>query len=280
MSMQVQNKKAQVSNQPVIICKKKTSFQERAAACFDNLWPSLLFLVLILLFWEYGVTFFNVDKLFLPTISSIIKDIIKYFGPANIGHHWWVTIKTFAMGYLLGVPTGIFIASLMSQSKLVTKAFTPVVVTLVTLPTMVIIPTYMVWVGYNTNYRAIIVFLQVASILTLNTLTGFVNVDSNKLDLARGYGASRMQTFFQVIFPNALPEVFQGMRLGVTFSIMTTIGIELVAGTPGLGYIVSFQSGMLETALAWGAVLMIGFTGRFMFMMVQILEKRILTWKR
>ena len=260
--------------------EKKALRAKKRADSWNNTWPALLFLLILLLAWEYGVTILNVDKLFLPSISNIVRDTAENFSGTKVLHHWWVTIRTFGVGYLLGGPTGIVIASLLSQSKLATKAFTPIVVILVTLPTMVIIPTYMVWVGYNIGYRSIIVFLQVTAILTLNTLTGFQNCDENKLALARAYGATRSQTFFRVIFPNALPEVMQGMRLGVTFSITTTIGIELVAGTPGLGYLVSFESGMLETGLAWGCILLIGLTGRVLFMAVQMIERHLLTWKR
>lgn len=260
--------------------EKREQRRQSLSNSWANTWPALLFLLILILAWEYGVKIFNVDRLFLPSISSIFKSTVENFSGTRIMYHWWTTIRTFGVGYLCGVPTGIVIASLLSQSKLATKAFTPLVVMLVTLPTMVVIPTYMVWVGYNVGYRSIIVFLQVTSILTLNTLTGFENVDANKLALAKAYGASHAQTFFKVIFPNALPEVIQGMRLGVTFSITTTIGIELVAGTPGLGYIVSFESGMLETSLAWGCILLIGLTGRVLFMLVQILERRLLTWKR
>lgn len=243
-------------------------------------WPALVFLVVICCVWEFGVKLFNVDKIFLPALSEIVTRTIKGFKGAKVLTHWWTTVRTFGVGYLLGVPTGIVLASLLSQSKLATKAFTPFIIIMVTLPTMIVIPTYMIWVGFDVKYRAIIVFLQVTAILTLNTLNGFLNCDRDKLDLAKAYGASKAQTFFKVIFPNALPEVCQGMRLGVNFSITTTIGIEMIAGAPGLGYIISFECGMLETGIAWGCILLTGLTGRLLFMAVQTFERSLITWKR
>ena len=113
---------------------------------------------------------------------------------------------------------------------------------LVTLPMMVVLPVYMVWVGYDVNYRAILSFIQVAAILTLNTLSGFKNVDQSKLDLAKSYGASRWQTFTKIIFPNALPEVFQGLRLGCTFSILNVIGIEFIVAKSRMGFMYSISA--------------------------------------
>lgn len=246
---------------------------------WEMMWPPLLTLLIIVVAWEILVRAFNVPLVVIPAPSRILKDTLTYFN-SELLDDWLTTIRIIAMGYLTGVPTGIILASLLSQSKLLTKAFTPLVILLVTLPMMVVVPVYMVWVGYDVNYRAILAFVQVSAILTLNTLSGFKNIDQSKLDLAKSYGANRWQTFTKVIFPNALPEVFQGLRLGCTFSILNVIGIEFIAGKIGMGFSVQYYSGLLKTPIVWGCILIVGITGRLMFMIVQMLEKSIVTWKR
>jgi len=246
---------------------------------WELMWPPLLTLVILVGTWEIVVRAFDIPLVVIPAPSVILRETIKYFR-SELLEDWLTTIKIIGMGYLTGVPTGILVASILSQSKLLTKAFTPLVILLVTLPMMVVVPVYMVWMGYNVNYRAVLSFVQVAAILTLNTLSGFNNVDQSKLDLAKSYGASRWQTFTKVIFPNALPEVFQGLRLGCTFSILNVIGIEFIAGKVGMGFSVQYFSGLLITPIVWGCILIVGITGLLMFMIVQMLEKRIVTWKR
>jgi len=246
---------------------------------WENMWPPLLTLVVIAVAWEAAVRLFDVPLVIMPAPSQIVAETCKYFR-SELMDDWLLTVRIIAMGYLTGVPCGILLASLLSQSKLLTKAFTPFVTLLVTLPMMVIVPVYMVWVGYEVNYRAILAFVQVTAIVTLNTLSGFRNIDQNKLDLAASYGASRFQTFFKVIFPNALPEVFQGLRLGCNFTILNVIGIEFIAGKIGMGFSVQYWSGLLKTPLVWGCILIVGITGRLMFMIVQMFERRIVTWKR
>ena len=246
---------------------------------WDVMWPPLLVLCILLIFWEAAVHVFNVSIMVIPAPSLIFRETSKYF-LSELSDDWLTTVQIVALGYLTGVPTGILLASALSQSKLLTKAFTPMIILFVTLPMMVVIPIFMVWVGYAVQYRAILVFIQVSAILTLNTLSGFLNVDQNKLDLAAGYGATRWQTFFKIIFPNALPEVFQGLRLGCTFSILNVIGTEFIAGKIGIGFSVQYYSGLLKMPIVWGCILIVGITGRLMFMIVQMLEKRIVTWKQ
>lgn len=246
---------------------------------WDTLWPPLMMMCVILVTWEIIVRVFNVPVVIIPAPSRVFEETGKYF-VAELLDDWLTTVKIIAIGYITGVPCGILLASLLSQSKLLSKAFTPLIILLVTLPMMVVVPVYMVWVGYEVNYRAILAFAQVTAILTLNTLSGFTNVDQSKLDLAKSYGATRAQTFFKVIFPNAMPEVFQGLRLGFMFSILNVIGIEFIAGKIGMGFSVQYFSGLLKTPIVWGCILIVGITGRLMFMVVLKLEKCIVTWKR
>lgn len=257
----------------------KQEKKQKVFSAWDNMWPPLITLVVALVIWESSVHIFDISPLVIPAPSRIFAEMIRYF-KVELLDDWLTTAGIIAMGYLTGVPTGIFIASLLSQSKLATKAFTPLITVLVTLPTMVVIPIFMVWAGYEVKYRAILVFFQVAAILALNTLSGFQNVDKSKLDLAAGYGASKWQTFTKIIFPNALPEVFQGLRLGCSFSILNVIGTEFIAGKIGMGFCVQYFSGLLKMPIVWACILIVGLTGRAMFMIVQILEKRIVTWKR
>lgn len=258
--------------------KKVKNSENRLTYFKENIFPPLLVLFIIIFLWEGSVRLFKVSTVVLPPPSLILSETVKYF-KLEILPNWLTTVKIILIGYLTGVPTGILLASLISQWKLTVKAFQPLITIFVTLPTMVIVPIFMIWAGYVVEYRAILVFFNVASIITLNTLSGFINVENRLRELAKGYGGNRFQTFFKVIFPNAMPEIFQGMRLGCTFSILNTIGIELIAGNEGIGFVVQYYSGLLKTPIVWGCILIIGLTGRFMFMLVTSLEKRIVDWK-
>lgn len=257
----------------------KPTFKKRATDRWQNMWPPLMMLVILIVAWEFIVRTFNVSIVVIPAPSLIFSETVKYFR-SEILAHWLATIKIIGIAYFTGVPFGIILASLISQSRLASKAFTPLITVLVTLPMMVIIPIYMVWVGFDIEYRAIPVFLNVASIITLNTLSGFVNVESRMLDLAESYGANRWQRFTKFIFPNALPEIFMGLRLGCTFSILNVIGIEFIAGKIGMGFAVQYFGGLIKMPIVWGCILIVGITGRIMFMLVQLLERRLVTWTR
>lgn len=269
-------------NSSAVSTNKKRRFdsskiKDKARLRWSNAWPPLLVLLILLVVWEVAVWAFDISIVVIPAPSLIVQETVRYFR-SEILQHWLATIKIIGLAYLTGVPLGIAIASLISQSKSLSRAFTPLLTVLVTLPMMVIIPIYMVAVGYEIEYRAIPVAINVASIVSLNALTGFVNVEERMLDIGESYGASRWQRFSKIIFPNALPHMFTGLRLACTFSILNTIGVEMIAGKVGMGFAVQYFSGLLKMPIVWGCILITGLTGRIMFSLVQKLEKKLVTW--
>lgn len=257
--------------------KKDNKINMKLYNILQNAWPPLLIFILIIAIWEMAVYFFKIPIVVIPAPHLILSETTKYF-KSELLVHWVATVKIIGIGYLTGVPFGIALASLLSQSNMSIRAFSPLITVLVTLPIMVVIPIYMVWVGFDLIYRALPVFVNVSSIVALNTISGFANVDKRFLNLAESYGATKAQTFFHYIFPSALPEIFMGLRLGCTFSILNVIGIEFIAGNVGMGFAVQYFSGLLKTPIVWGCIAIVGLTGRVMFLMVQILEQKFVTW--
>jgi ABC-type nitrate/sulfonate/bicarbonate transport system permease component len=92
--------------------------------------PPLLTLVILVGGWELAVRLFDVSKAVLPAPSVILEQTVRYF-VSDIFPGWLVTVRTIGTGYLTGVPVGILLASIMSQSRLLTKALTPYVILLV-----------------------------------------------------------------------------------------------------------------------------------------------------
>jgi osmoprotectant transport system permease protein len=72
-------------------------------------------------------------------------------------------------------------------------------------------------------------------ILYRNTLAGLKGVSADVLESARGMGLTRLQTFFKVELPLAVPAILAGLRIATVSTIaIATIGGLLLADA-GLG---------------------------------------------
>ncbi len=78
---------------------------------------------------------------------------------------------------------------------------------------------------------------------------GFSSVDRNLLDLMRSVDASRRQIFRRVRFPHALPQIFSGLKIGITLAVVGAVVGEWVAADNGLGYLLLQANTQLDSTL-------------------------------
>jgi NitT/TauT family transport system permease protein len=89
--------------------------------------------------------------------------------------------------------------------------------------------------------------------VVVDTATGLRSTSPDLLELARSLQCTRLQTFFKIQLPSALPSIFSGAKIAVTLSVIGAVIGELIGSNEGLGSAVDRQ---LATQLAAG----VGFT--------------------
>lgn len=244
-----------------------------------NILAPLVVFVILFGGWEIIVYAFQIPRQVLPAPSAIMGAMIKNF-VSDIFQHFLITLYVITIGFIVGVPVGIALAALLSQFKIIEKAFSPYVILLVTTPLITLVPLFMIWLGFGANVRVLVVILQTIPIVILNSITGFNSVDNSKLELANSMGATRTQTFFKVIFPNALPHVFTGIKLGAIFATISAIGAEFSGAKSGLGNRVMYFSKFIETELAFSCILLIAVIGITLFLTISRVERKVINWRR
>lgn len=253
------------------VTKFLTSFQNTSAPIITL----ILFFVALEVFVRVG----DISRLILPPPSATFMVTIERFIP-DIWPHFLFTLRVITVGFLIAIPLGMLIASVFSQYDILTKAITPYVIVLVVTPMITLVPLLMLWLGYDPKLRIIVVVIQAAPIIALNTLTGFTNIESSKLDLAKSIGASKFQTFTKVIFPNAMPQVFAGIKLGVIFSTIGAVSADFIAGTFGLGFRIIQFSKFFMMELVYGSIVALCAISITLFLIVTFIESRVIVWRK
>ncbi len=238
--------------------------------------PILLFIAVIAA-WEIFVAASGISRTILPTPHAIVREMSRNF-LRDIWPHFLFTLRVILTGYVVAIPLGIVIAAICSQFRILIKATTPLIILLVVTPMITMVPLFMLWMGFDSKVRVIVVILQATPIITLNTLTGFTTTETAKLELMRSMGASQWQTFRKVVFPNALPQVFTGLKIGCIFSTIAAMSADLAAGKIGLGYRIQQYSGLIMTEMAYGTIILVALIGIVLFQIVVMIERRVIVW--
>jgi len=109
------------------------------------------------------------------------------------------------------------------------------------------------------------------------TISGLGATDRNFERMGTSLMATRLQVFIRIKFPFALPFIFSGLRIGVTFGIIGVILGEFMSAERGLGYVIMFAASNFETALLLAAILLLLFVGIALFLILMVIEWLIMS---
>jgi NitT/TauT family transport system permease protein len=198
--------------------------------------------IVFLLLWEWGVSHFEIRKFVLPAPSLIAEALIDNFG--SLMGSLWKTLSVTLAAFLLAIVTGVSLAVIFTQNKVIELAFFPYAVILQVTPVVSIAPLVIIWVGFDNVSLALLILAWIVAFFPIlsNSTLGLTSTDHNLRNLFELYGATRWQVFTRLQFPSALPYIVGGMKISGGLALIGAVVAEFVAGSGG------------STGLAWRIV--------------------------
>lgn len=226
--------------------------------------------------WQGVVALFDIPAWKLPAPSAIGAELVA--SRALFLRHAWVTLQEVLLGFGVALALGVILAGLIASFPTFQRAVYPFVIASQTVPIIVIAPLLLIWVGYGLAPKIIVVALIAFFPIVVNTVDGLRGVDADMVNMMRTLGASRRQVFVKVQVPTALPFLFSGVKVAITFSVIGAVIGEWVGASAGLGYLTRMSVPLFLTARSFGAVVILSAMGVSLFLAVALLERLLLPW--
>lgn len=230
--------------------------------------------LLLLSVWEAAVYFLKIPVFLLPPPSAVFYEVFAQY--AYFGKHAIATAWAIVLGFGMAVVVGVPMATLMVYSKTFSEAINPVLITAQVLPKVALAPLFIVWFGFGLLPKVIMTFLIAFFPVVIDTLTGLMAVRSESLMLIRSMGGSRWQAFWKVRLPTALPSMFAGFKVGMTFAVVGAIVAEFVASDSGLGYVLVEARANLAMVTVFAAITWLIAMGFAFYYVVELAERALL----
>ncbi len=233
-------------------------------------------LVVSLVIWEIAVRLLDVKTFILPAPSQVIVELARAW-PFFLEQSFY-TVYVTMMGFILAVVGGVLLAIAIVASRFLERTLYPLLVALNSVPKVALAPLFVIWLGTGGAPKIAIAALIAVFPIVINTTLGLRAVDPEMVNLARSARASRRHIMMKIRFPNALPSLFAGAKVGISFALIGAIVGEFVAGDRGLGYVILESQSTFNTPRAFGAILLLGVLGTIMFFVVELCERLLLPW--
>ena len=205
-------------------------------------------------------------------IGSTFYDLFSLL-IAQAGPTFWAALA----GIVASAVIGIVLGTLVSYSKVVMETIYPTVIFFQLIPKVALAPVFLLWFGKEIHTTILFsIFIAFFPILVA-TISGLGATDRNFERMGTSLMATRLQVFIRIKFPFALPFIFSGLRIGVTFGIIGVILGEFMSAERGLGYVIMFAASNFETALLLAAILLLLFVGIALFLILMVIEWLIMS---
>ncbi|MCK4351902.1 ABC transporter permease [candidate division WOR-3 bacterium] len=220
-----------------------------------------------------------IKEFFLPTPIRVGKEVLNLFGTKNvltdIGYTLYRTVVGFFLAGLWGIPAGLvlgYYAKLYRMFEVVIDFFR-------SLPATALIPLALIVFAIGETARIFIVLFSCGLVLIINSAYGVKSCNITRLQVAEITGASTRQKFSTVIFREALPEIFAGLRISLSLSLILVVVSEMFIGTTvGLGQKIFDAQLMNHIAEMYGLILITGLLGYGLNKLFVLFERHIIHW--
>lgn len=185
----------------------------------------------------------------------------KITSKRSLIHHSGITLSSTLLGFFIGTSLGILLAIGIVHSRVLEKSMMPWVIASQTIPILAIAPMIIVVLG-NIGITGLFPKALISTYLsffpvTVGMVKGLRSPETIHMDLMHTYSATRVQTFWKLRLPYAVPYLFTSMKVGVAASLVGAIIGELPTGAvAGLGARLLAGSYYGQTIQIWSALIM------------------------
>ena len=232
---------------------------------------------ILIVLWHYYVVLMKVPIVVLPTPGQVLGAVISE--AKALTEEGWVTALECVYGFALSLAIGIPIAVVMTYSRIANQMFYPLLVASQSIPKVAIAPILLVWFGTGIKSKLAMAFVIAFFPVVVDTATGLRSTSPELLELARSLQCTRLQTFFKIQLPSALPSIFSGAKIAVTLSVIGAVIGEFIGSNEGLGNLLLTANSQLNSPLVWASLTILSVLGMVLYALVVLAERLLMPWE-
>ena len=241
----------------------------------DSAW-TVLSMLLVFGGWEAAVRALRIPSYLLPRPSEIVVALTEHW--RSLLGQSLVTMGEVLGGFVVAAVVAIPLAMLIVISPVMERLLYPPMVATQSIPKIALAPLFIVWFGFGTTPKVAVAFLISFFPLLVDTIVGLRGIDPAMIQLARSMGAPPHRIFLRLRLPNALPNVFGGLKVASTLAVVGALTGEFIGSDRGLGYVLVQASAQLNTPLLFGTLVVLSLLAMAFFFSVEAVERLLIPW--
>ena len=203
---------------------------------------ALVLITGLLLLWQ-GLYWWAGDVALASPLATL-SYTAKLIASESFDMHLFDTLRAFGIAYALSVVIGLAVGFWLGFDRLSGDTLEPMIVALYAIPKLTLYPILLLAFGLGVSAKVAFGVLHGIIPIILFTVSAVRNTRPILIKTGRAMKLSRPQMVRWILFPAAVPEIFTGLRVGFSLTLIGSLLAEMFASQRGLGYLLMTGIGL------------------------------------
>ena len=233
-------------------------------------------LVVVLTVWQLVGQ--RIDPILFTTPTAVSAAALQGILRGELWSYLWPSLVVLVVGLAISAVAGIVGGLLLARFWALDVALDMYITFLYSTPTVALVPLIVLWVGFESTAKIVILFLFAFFPLVINTYQGVKNVDPRLLEVGRAFRCSERQLWTNIVLPAALPFIVTGLRLAVGRGLIGMVLADLYTAISGIGYLIVRSAGTYRVDKMFVPIVVLGLLGITLTALLRAVERWVAPW--
>jgi NitT/TauT family transport system permease protein len=189
--------------------------------------------------------------------SEMLTAMLDLLSAGDLNDGMAQTFSTIAIAFVLAIALGTAAGAVIHRIPRLRAVLDPLLASYYSIPTFIFYPLLVALFALGKTPLVILGMMSATPAVIISTLAGLDSIPPVLLKLARAQRLGRLRTLWWIILPQALPRLFTGFKLALSYALIGVIAGEFLLSGTGLGYAISFAYQSFDNRAMYGAMLFV-----------------------
>ena len=230
----------------------------------------------VLALWQYVGS--GIDPVLFTTPSAVARAAYAMLRSGELWTYLWPSLVIFAVGLTIAAIVGVATGLLLARFWVIDVAFGVYITFLYSIPAVALVPLIVLWAGFESTAKIIVLFLFAFFPMAINTYQGVKNVDPRLIEVGRAFRCSERQLWNNIVLPAALPFIVTGIRLAVGRGLIGMVLADQYTAISGIGYLIVRTAATYQVDKMFVPIVTLGLIGVTLTALLRLAERYVAPW--
>ena len=220
----------------------------------------------------------QIDPVLFTTPTAVGAAAVSMIASGELWQYLAPSLMTLLIGLVLAIVFGITTGLLLARFRVLDVALDMYITFLYSIPSIALVPLIVLWAGFQTEAKIIILFFFAVFPLIINTYQGVKNVSPELLEVGRAFRCSERQLWTNIVLPAALPFIVTGIRLAVGRGLIGMVFADLYTAISGIGYLIVRTASTYRVDRMFVPIVTLGLLGIALTALLRMFERWAAPW--